>query len=78
MGLGSRHTGPAQASPGPRGLQAVVVSESTTARLMDDEPLVAEIIPELWILNRYSSHIDVPILARGDEQGTARSQVEHV
>ena len=43
---------------------------------MDDGTLVAEIIPELWILNRYSSHIDAPVLTRSDEQVTVLSRVE--
>lgn len=31
---------------------AVVVSESAMVRLLDHRALVAEIIPELWLLNR--------------------------
>jgi hypothetical protein len=34
---------------------AVVVSESAIVRVFDDGEIVAEIIPELWLLNRYGS-----------------------
>lgn len=55
---------------------AVVVSESAIVRLMDDGTLVAEVIPELWILSRHSSHIDAPVLTRSDDQVTVLSRVE--
>lgn len=55
---------------------AVVVSTSAIVRIMDDGELVAEIIPELWILDRYSSHIEAPVLARSDEQVTVMSRVD--
>lgn len=75
MGLGSRHRAAAavtRATP----TVAVVVSESAVVRLMDDGALVAEIIPELWILSRYSSHIEAPIPTRSDEQVTVLIRVE--
>jgi len=54
----------------------VVVSESAIVRLMDDGVLMAEIMPEFWILSRHSSHIEVPILTRSDDQVTVLSRVE--
>jgi DNA integrity scanning protein DisA with diadenylate cyclase activity len=32
---------------------AVAVSESSTVRMFDDGELVAEIVPELWLLSGY-------------------------
>jgi len=75
MGLGSRHRA-AAAITRTTDAVAVVVSESTIVRIMDEGELVAEIIPELWILNRYSSHIEAPVLSRSDEQVTVLSRVE--
>lgn len=75
LGLGGRHMAAAAVSQHSEAV-AVVVSESAIVRLLDEGTLVAEIIPELWILNRYSSHIDAPILTRSDDQVTVMSRVE--
>lgn len=75
LGLGSRHMAAAAVSQHSEAV-SVVVSESAIVRLLDSGTLVAEIIPELWILNRYSSHIDAPILTRSDDQVTVLSRVE--
>lgn len=75
LGLGGRHMAAAAVSQHSEAV-AVVVSESAIVRLLDGGTLVAEIIPELWILNRYSSHIDAPILTRSDDQVTVLSRVE--
>jgi len=75
MGLGSRHRAAAALSRATEAV-AVVVSESAVVRLMDGGTLVAEIIPELWILSRYSSHIEDPVLTRSDEQVTVLSRIE--
>ncbi|MEJ2208724.1 MAG: hypothetical protein P8129_06770 [Anaerolineae bacterium] len=39
---------------------AVVVSESAIVRLFDDGEIVAEILPELWLLSRHGLHIKEP------------------
>jgi len=52
------------------------VSESAIVCLMDDGVLMAEIMPELWILSRHSSHIEAPVLTRTDDQVTVLSRVE--
>jgi hypothetical protein len=52
------------------------MDDDGSSMLLDDGELVAEIIPELWILNRYSSQIDAPVLTRSDEQVTVMSRVE--
>lgn len=75
LGLGSRHRAAAAITRATNAV-AVVVSESAIVRIMDDGKLEAEIIPELWILNRYSSHLEAPILTRSDEQVTVLSRIE--
>jgi len=37
---------------------SVAVSESSTVRMFDDGELVAEIVPELWLLDGYGSYLD--------------------
>lgn len=74
-GLGSRHRAAAAITQA-TGAVAVVVSESAIVRLMDDGVLMAEIMPELWILSRHSSHIEAPVLTRSDDQVTVMSRVE--
>jgi DNA integrity scanning protein DisA with diadenylate cyclase activity len=36
---------------------AVVVSESSIVRILDSGEIVAEIIPELWILRKHGLHL---------------------
>lgn len=74
-GLGSRHRAAAAVTQATDAV-AVVVSESAIVRLMDEGTLMAEIMPELWILSRHSSHIEAPILTRSDEQVTVLSRIE--
>jgi diadenylate cyclase len=50
LGLGSRHMAAASISRRTKAL-AVVVSESSVVRVFNDGAIVAEIIPELWLLN---------------------------
>ena len=52
MGLGSRHLAAAAMSRATESV-GVVVSESATVRLFESGSLVAELIPELWLINRY-------------------------
>jgi hypothetical protein len=40
------------------GAVAVAVSESSMVRMFDDGELVSEIVPELWMLGRYSSQLE--------------------
>lgn len=51
LGLGSRHIAAANMSATTRAV-AVVVSESSVVRLFCHGELVAEIIPELWMIDR--------------------------
>jgi predicted DsbA family dithiol-disulfide isomerase len=57
LGLGSRHVAAASVSSRTDAV-AVAVSESSTVRMFDDGELVAEIVPELWILGEYGSYLD--------------------
>lgn len=75
LGLGSRHRAAAAVTRATAAV-AAVVSESAVVRLMDDGALVAEILPELWLLDRYSSHIDAPVHTRSDDQVTVLSRIE--
>jgi DNA integrity scanning protein DisA with diadenylate cyclase activity len=75
LGLGSRHMAGASITRRTKAV-AVVVSESSIVRLFDNGELISEIIPELWLLNRYSSHLEAPVLTRSDEQVTVLSRVE--
>ena len=54
LGLGSRHLAAASISRQTKAV-AVVVSESSIVRIVDDGKIIAEIIPELWLIGRTSS-----------------------
>lgn len=59
LGLGSRHMAAASITQNTAAV-AVVVSESSMVRIFDDGELVSEIVPEFWLLRRYSSQIIGP------------------
>lgn len=59
LGLGSRHMAAALISRRTSTV-AVVVSESSVVRVFDGGEIVAEILPELWLLSRYSLHLAEP------------------
>ena len=73
LGLGSRHMAAAAMSRATNAV-AVVVSQSAVVRLFDDGELVAEVLPELWMLSRYSSHIEAPVFTQSNEQMAVRSK----
>jgi DNA integrity scanning protein DisA with diadenylate cyclase activity len=56
LGLGSRHLAGASISKATRAL-AIVVSESSLVRIFADGKLLAEIIPEIWLLDRHQSRL---------------------
>ena len=64
LGLGSRHVAAASMSSRTDAI-AVAVSESSTVRMFDDGELVAEIVPELWLLGGYASYVDGSSTGRG-------------
>ncbi len=66
LGLGSRHMAGASISRKTSAV-AVVVSESSMVRMFDDGELVSEIIPELWMIDGYTSRVDGRTFTRRDE-----------
>jgi len=54
LGLGSRHLAAASITRQTNAV-AVVVSESSVVRILDNGKIIAEIIPELWLMQRVSS-----------------------
>jgi diadenylate cyclase len=69
LGLGSRHVAAASVSSRTDAV-AVAVSESSTVRMFDDGKLVAEIVPELWILGGYGSYVDGSGMGRQTRRST--------
>lgn len=63
LGLGGRHMAAASISNA-TGAVAVVVSESSMVRLFDDGRLLAEIMPELWMLDRHGAHLHAHLHVR--------------
>lgn len=59
LGLGSRHFAAASISKVTPAL-GVVVSESALVRVFADGALIAEVLPELWLLSRYSVQLSAP------------------
>ena len=75
LGLGSRHMAGASISRQTSAV-AVVVSESSMVRMFDDGELVSEIIPELWMIDGYTSRMDGRIFTRRDEDITVIGRAE--
>jgi diadenylate cyclase len=75
LGLGSRHMAGASISRQTRAV-AVVVSESSMVRMFDDGELVSEIVPELWMIDGYTSRMEGRIFTRRDEDVTVIGRVE--
>ncbi len=59
LGLGSRHVAAASITSITKSV-AVVVSESSIVRVFDAGELIAEIIPEVWLMSRYMPHFAGP------------------
>ena len=56
LGLGSRHMAAASITKLTNSV-AVVVSETSIVRILDDGKIVSEIIPELWMFKRYTAYL---------------------
>jgi len=56
LGLGSRHVAGASITRSTRAV-AIVVSQSSVVRLFCHGDLIAEILPELWMLKRYQASV---------------------
>jgi diadenylate cyclase len=63
LGLGSRHIAAANISAATKAV-GIVVSESAVVRLFCHGKLVGEIIPELWMMNRYDVQVRGPIVKK--------------
>jgi hypothetical protein len=84
LGLGSRHLAAASVSK-QLGIIAIVVSDSATVRVFSAGELRAEIIPELWLLNRHHTQLrgrvsgkhvrDLTILTADHERAVANSRI---
>jgi DNA integrity scanning protein DisA with diadenylate cyclase activity len=59
LGLGSRHFAAASISK-VTGAVGIVVSESALVRVFNEGKLIAEVLPELWLLSRHSVHLRAP------------------
>jgi diadenylate cyclase len=66
LGLGTRHMAGASISQQTSAV-SVVVSESSMVRMFDDGELVSEIIPELWMIEGYTSRMEGRTFTRRDE-----------
>jgi diadenylate cyclase len=75
LGLGSRHMAAASITKQTKAV-GVVVSESSIVRVFDDGELISEIIPELWMFNRYGLHLSGQVCERADKTLTVVSKVE--
>lgn len=69
LGLGSRHMAAASITLRTSAV-AVVASESSVVRMFDRGEIVAEILPELWLLRRYGASVGLP----GFLDGSARRE----
>lgn len=67
LGLGSRHMAAASITRHTEAV-AVVVSESSVVRVFDDGEIIAEILPELWLLSNYSLHLSQPYTSKTDHE----------
>jgi len=67
LGLGSRHMAAASITKNTNAV-AVVVSESSIVRVFDDGEIIAEILPELWLLQNYSLHLSAPYSTRKEKE----------
>src|SRR5437867_4204745 len=61
-GLGARHMAAAAISKTTSAI-GIVVSQTATVRVFKAGGLIAEILPELWLLGRYSSYLPGPVRA---------------
>lgn len=73
LGLGTRHLAAASITRVTNAV-AVVVSESSVVRVFDEGEIVAEIIPEIWLLTRYGLHLDGPYSERTEDAITVLSK----
>jgi DNA integrity scanning protein DisA with diadenylate cyclase activity len=73
LGLGSRHMAAASITKHTNAV-AVVVSESSIVRVFDDGEIIAEILPELWLLQNFSLHLKGSYSTRTEREVTVVSK----
>ncbi|MBD3181585.1 hypothetical protein GF312_04780 [Candidatus Poribacteria bacterium] len=73
LGLGSRHMAAAYITKETNST-TVVVSESSIVRVFNNGDIVAEIIPELWLLRRHGLHIEGAYSLRSSDDVTVASK----
>ncbi len=75
LGLGSRHLAGASISRVTNAI-GVVVSESAMVRIFDDGRLIAEIIPELWLMSTHRRNVGLQGAYREEHEGDMAVLVE--
>jgi DNA integrity scanning protein DisA with diadenylate cyclase activity len=75
LGLGARHVAAASITRDTNAV-AVVVSESSVVRVFDNGELIAEIIPELWMLDYYRPYLRGRVSRRREKEVTVVSKEE--
>lgn len=75
LGLGTRHMAAASITKATKAV-AVVTSESSMVRVFDDGEIITEILPELWLLSRYSLHLDGPYKEHVEKDMTVISRAK--
>ena len=73
LGLGSRHMAAASITLHTAAV-AVVVSQSSIVRIFDEGEIIAEIIPEQWLMKHYVSHMNESYTHRSGEGMTVISK----
>jgi DNA integrity scanning protein DisA with diadenylate cyclase activity len=69
-GLGSRHVAAASITRKTYAI-AIAVYETSIVRLFSKGRLIAEILPEIWLMSRFSSHISKPKLTQHPSENLA-------
>lgn len=75
LGLGSRHLAGASISRVTNAI-GVVVSESAMVRIFDDGRLIAEIIPELWLMSSHRRNVQMQGAYKEEHEGDMAVLVE--
>lgn len=75
LGLGTRHMAAASMTRETKAM-AVLTSESSMVRVFDEGEIVSEVIPELWLLSRYSLHLEGPYEERTEKDMTVISRTK--
>jgi len=72
LGLGARHMAAASITRDTNAI-AIVVSESGVVRVFDDAEIIAEIVPELWLMRHAGMHVRAPYSVHANDEMTVAS-----